>query len=301
MQNVVLFIRLTRPLFLVGAALVYALGVGIAHYLGVTIDWNAYLLGQAWVTIMQLGAHYLNEYFDKPVDEQNPNRTPFSGGSGALGEDRLPRATALIAAVVSMSVLASLTVIVIRFVSPAPAIYFLMLIAFIGSVAYSVPPMRLASSGYGELVTSIMVANLVPAFAFILQAGEFHRLLAMATFPLTALHLAMMLSFEFPDFATDLKFEKRTLLVRMGWRNAMTLHNLLILSAYLLLGLAMLLGLEFFIGLPALLTLPLGLLQIWQMRRIAGGARPNWTALTLNGVALFGAAAYLLTFSFWTR
>jgi 1,4-dihydroxy-2-naphthoate octaprenyltransferase len=301
MQNVVLFIRLTRPLFLVGAALVYALGVGIAHYLGVTIDWNAYLLGQAWVTIMQLGAHYLNEYFDKPVDEQNPNRTPFSGGSGALGEDRLPRATALIAAGVSMSVLASLTVIVIRFVSPAPAIYFLMLIAFIGSVAYSVPPMRLASSGYGELVTSIMVANLVPAFAFILQAGEFHRLLAMATFPLTALHLAMMLSFEFPDFATDLKFEKRTLLVRMGWRNAMTLHNLLILSAYLLLGLAMLLGLEFFIGLPALLTLPLGLLQIWQMRRIAGGARPNWTALTLNGVALFGAAAYLLTFSFWTR
>jgi hypothetical protein len=46
------FIRLTRPLFLLGVAIVYALGAGIARYLGVEIDWNAYLLGQAWVTFI---------------------------------------------------------------------------------------------------------------------------------------------------------------------------------------------------------------------------------------------------------
>jgi len=238
MRNLLLFIRLSRPLFLFGAALVYALGVGIARYLGVSIDWSSYFLGQAWVTMMQLSAHYLNEYFDMPIDAQNPDRTPFSGGSGALGQDKLPRMTALIAAAVSLSILASMTVLIIRFINPAPTAFFIMMIAFLGAVGYSVPPVRLAASGYGELITSIMVANLVPAFAFLLQAGEFHRLLAMSTFPLTALHLTMMLSFEFPDYATDLKFEKRTLLVRMGWRNAMILHNLLILSAYFLLGLA---------------------------------------------------------------
>ena len=63
-----LFIKLSRPLFLLGAGLVYALGVGIAHFLGSEIDWGLYLLGQAWVTTLQLATHYFNEYFDSPAD-----------------------------------------------------------------------------------------------------------------------------------------------------------------------------------------------------------------------------------------
>ena len=55
---VVLFLRLSRPLFLVGAFLVYALGAGIARYLGSEIDWNAFFLGQAWITAGQLAVHY---------------------------------------------------------------------------------------------------------------------------------------------------------------------------------------------------------------------------------------------------
>ena len=56
-----LFVRLSRPFFLLGSALVYALGVGIARYLGISIDWGLYLLGQAWVTTLQLATHYFNE------------------------------------------------------------------------------------------------------------------------------------------------------------------------------------------------------------------------------------------------
>ncbi len=81
----------------------------------------------------------------------------------------------------------------------------------------------------------------------------------------------------------------------------MTLHNVLILSAYFLLGLAMFFSLPLAIALPAFLTLPIGLLQIWQMRRIAAGVAPNWRALTLTGLALFASMAYLLAFAFWTR
>jgi hypothetical protein len=60
-------------------------------------------------------------------------------------------------------------------------------------------------------------------------------------------------------------------------------------------------GLPYFIGLPALLTLPIGLLQIWQMRRIAAGTPPNWMALTLTAVVVFATPAYLLTIAFWMR
>ena len=85
MENLRLFIKLTRPLFLVGVALLYALGAGIAKYLGVRIDWGFYILGQLWVTLLQLSTQYLNEYFNAPMDQNNPNRTFLTGGSGAVG------------------------------------------------------------------------------------------------------------------------------------------------------------------------------------------------------------------------
>jgi 1,4-dihydroxy-2-naphthoate octaprenyltransferase len=176
-----------------------------------------------------------------------------------------------------------------------------MLLIFLGAFFYAVPPVRLEASGYGELTTSILVANLVPAFALLLQTGELHRLLAMVTFPLTTLHLAMLLAFELPDYANDLKYGKRTLLVRLGWQLGMRLHNLLVLVSFLLLGIAIAQGLPLGIALPAFLVLPLGLLQIWNMNRIGAGGKPHWTSLTLAALVLFGLTSYMLAFSFWTR
>jgi 1,4-dihydroxy-2-naphthoate octaprenyltransferase len=296
-----LFIRLSRPLFLLGAALVYALGVGIARYLGITIDWGLYLLGQAFVTTMQLSAQYLNEYFDAPGDQLNRNRTLFSGGSGAIGPGKLSRNTALIAAVTALTFLASISVVLLQRAPNSPLLILVMVVSFFGAFFYSTPPVKLAESGYGELTTSVLVANLVPAFAFILQFHDFHRLVMMSTFPLTVLHLAMMIVFEFPDYAADIRQEKQNLLVRLGWQRAMTLHNVLILTSFLLLGIAIWFGLPAAIALPAFLPLPLGLLQIWQMRRIAAGVKPNWTTLTLVAVVLFVSMVYLLAFAFWTR
>jgi len=177
----------------------------------------------------------------------------------------------------------------------------LMGLSFLGAVFYSVPPIDLSTSGYGELVASILVANFVPFFAFLLQTGELHRLLVMTTFPLTALHLAMMLAYEFPDYASDFKYQKQTLLVRMGWERGMLMHNLLILVSFLVLGTAAILGLPLAIALPGFLSLPLGLFQIWMMNRIGDGAKPNWPALTFTAAALLGITVYLLMFAFWTR
>jgi len=299
MENLRLFIRLSRPLFLVGVFLLYALGAGIAHYLGAQIDIDVYILGQIWVTLLQLSTQYLNEYYNAPLDQENANRTLFSGGSGAVGPGRLSRRVPLMAALVCLAFLASATVVIISRIQPGLLAYLIMFVAFLGAFFYSTPPVRLETSGYGELTTTVLVAFLVPAYAFILQLGEFHRLLAMSAFPIAALHLAMLLALELPDYATDLKYGKSTLIVRMGWESAMTLHNVLVLCAFLLVIIAATFGFPWFATWPVLLPLPLGLLQIWQMRRIAGGARPNWNALTLGAVALFASVVYLMAFAFW--
>lgn len=301
MRTLALFIRLTRPLFLAGGVLLYALGAGIARYLGNSIDWNVYLVGQIWVTLLQMSAQYLNEYYNAPADQANKNRTVLTGGSGAVGPDKLPRRSALMAALTVLAVLASMTVILISTSDPTPAVYFIMVLAFLGSFFYSAPPVRLEASGYGELTTTIMVTFMVPAFAFILQTGDIHRLLAMSSFPLAAMMMAMLLAFELPDFANDMRYEKRTLLVRLGWQAGMGLHNILILTGFLLVLLARLFGYPQFAMIAGLLPLPVGLFQIWQMRNIANGNKPNWNALTVGALALFALMSYLLAFSFWTN
>jgi 1,4-dihydroxy-2-naphthoate octaprenyltransferase len=300
-RQIRLFIQLSRPLFLLGGVLVYALGVGIARYLGAPIDWGLYFLGQVYVTTMQLSAQLLNEYFDSPADRNNPNRTPFSGGSGAVGEGKLSQEFVMWATLTALTILASLTVVMLNVAPISPLLVTIIGLSFLGSFFYSAPPIRLSNTGYGELTTSILVANLVPIFAFVLQFGGLHRLLVMSTFPLTVLHLAMMIVFEFPDYLNDIKNEKYNLLVRVGWERGMVLHNILILTTFFLLGLAAMYGLPLAIVLPAFIPLPLGLLQIWQMRRISGGGKPNWTTMAFTAVVLFGGVTYLLAFTFWTR
>jgi len=301
MESLRLFIKLSRPLFLVGVAILYGLGVGIAHYMGVPVDWGTYLLGQVWVSLLQLSTQFLNEYYDSLADQENPNRTVLTGGSGALGPGKLPRRVALIAGLTCLAFLASSTVVIIGRVHPSPQAALIMVLAFLGAFFYSVPPVRLESTGYGELTTAVLVAFMVPAYAFTLQAGEIHRLIAMSTFPLVALHMAMLLAFELPDYGTDLKFAKRTLLVRIGWQNGMALHNVLILVAFFLLVLAGSLGYPRFAMIAGLLPLPIGLFQIWQMHNISNGKKPNWNLLTIGAIAVFASMAYLIAYAFWTH
>jgi 1,4-dihydroxy-2-naphthoate octaprenyltransferase len=259
------------------------------------------VLGQVCVTLLQLASQYLNEFYDAPSDLDNPSRTLLTGDSEVLSDQHLPRNAAFVAAATTLALGAGFTVLLARYGHLGLPDYLILGVAFVLSIGYSVPPLRLAGSGYGELAVSIVVANLVPAFAFLIQTGELHRLLAMTTFPLTSLHLAMLLAFSLPDYASDLKQSKRSLMIRAGWEMGMSLHNVLILLAFLLLVVGTVaLGLPWRIIWPALLVLPVGVFQIWQMLRISQGGKPRWSLLTFTAMVTFALTAYLLTFSFWT-
>lgn len=301
MDSLRLIIYLSRPLFLLGAGLVYFLGAGIASYLGNDIEWGGYLMGQIWVTFLQLGALYLEEYNHMILVGDIPQQRNYSGNGRPATEAKISPQTMLIAAIACLTVVASLTALIIQQARPSGMTLVFMGMIALGAVMYSLPSLRLATSGYGELVVSILFANLLPTLAFLLQTGELHRLVAMSTTPLTALYLATILALQLPDYARDIKFERRTLMVRIGWRNGMILHNLLILSAFFLLGVAVAFGLPMPIALPAFFLLPLGLVQIWQMGRVADGSKPNWRSLTLVPIAIFSSMVYLLAYAFWTR
>lgn len=300
-QDIRLFIRLTRPVSLLVGTLLYVLGAGIARYLGTGIDWNVLFVGLLWLLMLQLSTHFLFDYFIDPQTRIRDYKSVFKAGSGALGPGKLPRPVALWGSLVFLTIAASFTVLLLQSANMSPATIAILVLLVLGVFVYTTPPMRVASSGYGELLLSIFLAIAFPAWAFLLQVGDFHRLLPMSSFPLAALFLAMVITFDLQDFAKDVKYENKTLLVRMGWRDGMILHNLLILSAYLLIILAILFGLPPAIGLPAMIPLPLAALQIWTITRISAGAKPNWRTLQLTGLTLFVATTYLFTYAFWTR
>lgn len=279
----------------------YSLGVGISKYLGNTIDWQIYIIGQVWVTFLQIASHFLYEYYLGEPDGTKSNALSMFKDNNEREKERTYKTIILILAATSLAVTASVTVYLMRIANINATIVLLMGLSFIGAFFYSAPPLRLENSGYGELISSIIMANFLPAFAFLLQTGNLHRLCAMSTFSMTTLLLAAQLADKLPNYGSDVKYNKRNLIVRLGWKNGMLLHNSLILFAYLLLGIAVAYGLPILIAVPPFLTLPFGLLQIWQMRRVAMGMKPNWKSLTLTPKLIFIGFTYLLTFSFWIR
>jgi len=288
-----LFIRLSRPFFLLGGVLLYALGAAIAAYLGRPVDATLYMVGQILVTLLQLMTHYLNEYFDSEMDQDNSSRTWLTGGSGAIGPEGLSKKVALYAAVITLALAATIsTAALVTGAFPALA-WPVLLLSFAGAFFYSAPPLHLATTGYGELIAALVVAGLTPTFAYVLQTGELHRLLLMSTTPLIALAFAMIVVFELPDYSTDLKHGKRTLMVRVGWSTGMRAHDVAIAFAMITFAVAFSLGLPPRVGYGALIVVPLALAQIWQLNRIRQAHPPRWNSLTIGALALFAIAAYL--------
>lgn len=293
MAQISLYLRLSRPVNLLLGALAYLLGAGIARYLGVFEDSVVFWLGLVGVLLAQVSMHMLAEAF-RPVNEP-------SEGEQALPERVRIRNSALLIAIGSLTAAALVFILLGReFALSLTALFFLGLSLAI-VLAFSVPPPRLENSGFGEFALAVHIALVIPALGFVLQNGQYHRLVAVVSFPLTLLSLAYFLVLSFPNFAQDQKYDRRTLLRRMGWERAVPFHHGLVLGAYLLLAGALRFGLAWDLVWPAFLTFPFALLQVYWLRNISLGAKPLWTLLTVNALAVFGLMLYLLAFAFWLR
>jgi 1,4-dihydroxy-2-naphthoate octaprenyltransferase len=296
--------KILRPWSLAANVVLYALGVGVAVYLGRPIDQVLYLVGQALIMLLMIAGLFLSAFFEAPATEELRRRLQKYSQESEPGEDQdlswvIPRNSLLLVAISALTGGAALTVLLYaRGVLNLTAFVFLGLgLALV--FLYAVPPYRLSDTGYGELVAAIFLANLTPALAYVLQTGELHRLLPMLTFPLTALYIAMSLAISLQGYYKDLKSGHKTLMVQSGWQRGMVLHNIMILMAYFLVGLAAILGLPWSLTWPMLLTFPIGLFQFFQMWQISNGAPPRWRILRLTAAASFGLMAYLIVFALW--
>ncbi|MDH3606253.1 MAG: prenyltransferase [Acidimicrobiia bacterium] len=278
------FLRLTRPVFLLGGGLLYALGAALSEG---PIEWVDYALGQALVTSVQLTAQYANEYFDIEPDRlAGKHRTWLTGGSGVLPTGQLPPATALRAAIVTSGIALGLAAAVAPISGGASIVG---LLALLGSWLYSTPPVRLVSTGWGVAAASTIVAALTPLTGALIQGSvPVDRFVAVAV-PLWLIHNAMLIAFERPDLTGDTAAGKRTLSVRLGPRQSARLHTAFLSVSLAALVLATIPGpLNWDEAGWAFALVPLGVLQAWWFSRASD------PVLTTSALATFGGSALAL-------
>jgi 1,4-dihydroxy-2-naphthoate octaprenyltransferase len=285
-------LKLTRPLHLLLAALTFTFGASLADYLGKPFRVDSFWLGFLVVMLMQITINLLPEVYRPQNEPLFENETR---------QDRLRlRNNALY---VSMAALASIAVIAYLLFNtkhlPLSSFFFLVS-ALVIILIYSTPPFRLINRGFGEILLAIQLAYIFPSFAFTLQTGMTHPFLALAI-PLTFLAFAYFIVLDFQAFAQDQKYQRVTFLTRLGWERVVPLHHIFVLFAYIFLLTMPAFNLSLSLLAPAFLTLPFALYQIYQLRNIALGAKPNWTLLNATALGVFGLTTYFLTLTFWLR
>lgn len=228
------FLRLGRPLFLVGGFVLHSLGATIALYQGATLHWPALLWGQIAVTATQLMTHYSNDYYDLAADRANLTPTRWSGGSRVLVEGgvqpAVARQTALLLGLVTLGAAGMLAFVWQR----GPLTLPLLLLALLLAWGYSAPPMQLHSRGLGELVGAFLIPGLTVLVGYYLQAGRLTLLPLLAALPLCLFQFVMLLCIEFPDAAGDAAAGKHTLVIRLGAARAARLAQGVLIAALLL-------------------------------------------------------------------
>jgi 1,4-dihydroxy-2-naphthoate polyprenyltransferase len=283
------FIKLTRPLFLAGGVILYMIGSITALLDGYSLKIDRLLVGQLLVTLTQLMTHYSNEYYDQAGDRINAARTWFSGGSGLIPQGRVPANAVQRAAWICGGAA------LIALFSAARQVPLLLVpggISLLASWFYSAPPLRIVSTGWGELSASLIVTVFVPQVGYIIQSGgAVSTSLLVVCMPLVLIHLSMLIAFDIPDAPADQASGKHTLAVRIGTIRAIRLHNISLILAF-----CVILGL-FAYHWPGAeliwLSLPLAAWHILYIRRYVTRERIHYTLLTLGALSLFASAAIL--------
>lgn len=284
-------LRFTRPIHLVLVLFTYTLGLGITRYLGTTIIAETQFVGGAVLVLLLAASGLLMAAF-RPFNE------PLIPGETKQERDTLRRR--LLAFGVGCMGVAGILIFSLHRAELIQLDDTLLLALFAGvALANALPPARLSNRGFGEMADAFLIASFAPTIAFFLQVGSFHRLLTLFTFPLFLIFVACFLALDFPAYAEDVKYERRSLLTSLTWQQAIPIHRLLMIAAYAVLAFTPFLGVSFGLVWPVLLTAPLAAYQIFMLYNISNGAMPLWAVFRLLALAIMGLTAYLMVMAFW--
>lgn len=201
-------------------------------------------------------------------------RTLLTGGSGELTTGLLSPWIALAAAAICQGTALLLAV----WMGLSATSWLLLIIALSAAVFYTMPPLKLAWRGLGELTTALVGALIVPAWAYSVQTGRVSGDLLLLTVPLVLFVMTLFIAIAAPDVEADRQVGKRTLIVRVGEEGIAALYAGVLVLAYS--AAAILWHGRFSAGIQiaVLMTVPLG---VWAWRGLRAPLYADRLGLTL--------------------
>lgn len=283
----------TRPAFLTAALMACAVGFAGAWHDGVAFDATLALVTLLFAMLAHAGANVLNDYYDalNGTDAQNTERIfPFTGGSRFIqnGVLSLVQMRNFGFALMACVVIAGLWLMS----RSSPQLLYVGLAGLFIGWAYSAPPFRLNSRGWGELC-------IAAAFLLIVVGTDFVQRKVFAAAPIVAglsyALLAMNLLYinQFPDRTADTAAGKLHWVARLPVKQGRWGYALIAATAYLWLAVAVALALLPLAALLVFLALPLSAQAARQLLRHAAQPQQLGSAIRLTIAAMLVHGALL--------
>lgn len=280
---------LNPPLILLSSAL-YGIGPAIAQYLGRRTADGRLWLGLLVILLIQVSAQLLLAFFEQEGNRLRPERKlPIPGQTGL---SNISLRAVFYSAAGCLALAGSLVAILVIDRSINILAGCLLIGGTMLALAYGVPPLKLQSSGFGEISLAFLLAAGLPAFSFALATSEFHRLIFMSTAPIVGVLFAVQISLALTRYGEHDQAQHKNILVRLGWRQAMRLHDVSLILSFIALGLAFAFGLPRRIALGSFIVIPLAIIEIWYFSRIRAGAPVRWRLVGFNSRAMLALMVY---------
>lgn len=224
--------RATRPAFFTAAVMPVLVGTAWGAASAGHLDPAVAALAILAIVLVHAGANVLNDVADalNGTDAANVGRiTPYTGGSRMIQDGLLStRQMALWGVVlVCAALLAGAALAVLR---GLPVVWMGLAGLALG-LAYSLPPLRLASRGLGESAVAVAFGVLPVLGSAWLQSGAAGAAELLLAMPVALYVASILLINEVPDIEADASAGKRTLAVRLGIPGTRALYTVLQLMA----------------------------------------------------------------------
>ncbi len=225
---------MTRPLIMVSVILVCINGLLIARSQGYALSWPSIWWGLAALISITASIHYTNEYADYETDTLTAP-TLYSGGSGILPKGEVPRHLALQGAWVSLSVGFGIAFLGYSLGFMGKAALFCLVLGSLGGWMYSLPPLKLAWHGWGELDNALLGGILLHLYGHALLSDQISLKMILICLPFTLLTFNNLLATTRADQQADGLVGKRTLATQLTVRQLRRLYTAVAIAAFALL------------------------------------------------------------------
>lgn len=231
------------------------LGAATAYLETGSLNWLYLVLALVGGLAAHVGVNSLNEYDDfKSGLDMRTERTPFSGGSGALPDQPEKARYALITGMVALALLLLIGIyFVVQWgwaIAPLGLLGILVIVAYTPAMTRS-PLLCLLAPGLGFGIFMVNGTH----FALTGQYSVAAFLASLAPFFLVS---NLLLMNQFPDLEADRASGRKHLIIAHGTRAGVRAFGLFLAACYVALLLSVLLGPLPYWALLGLLTLPLG-------------------------------------------